>query len=152
MSLRLEEEGSLKYHSEKINTASNNHGCTQKCDICVSVGKTNFTDHHTPDTINDFRYSVLVCKMHDYYCTVGKISSIWNRSNEARLDIRTRRFWNRDQQAFFDIRVFDPNACRYLNKSMQLWHAINEHEKKGSYNERMLQVDHGTFTPLEFSI
>ena len=39
-----------------------------KCDFCVSVCKTNFTDHHTPDTIHGFRDSVLVCKMHDCYC------------------------------------------------------------------------------------
>ena len=42
-----------------------------------------------------------------------------NQSNEARLDIRARGFWNRGQQAFFDVRVFDPSACRYLNKSLQ---------------------------------
>ena len=42
-----------------------------------------------------------------------------NQSNEARLDIRSQGFWNRGQQAFFDIRLFDPRACRYLNKSLQ---------------------------------
>ena len=41
----------------------------QKCDFCVSVWKSNFTDHRTPDTINGFRDSVLVCKMHDCYFT-----------------------------------------------------------------------------------
>ena len=41
-----------------------------------------------------------------------------NQSNDASLDIRAQGFWNRDQQTFFDIRVFDPNACRYLNKSL----------------------------------
>ena len=75
-----------------------------------------------------------------------------NRSNEARVDIRARGFQNRGQQAFFDIRVFDPNACRYLNKSLQQGHAMNEHEKKRLCNERVLQVGHGTFTPLVFSI
>ena len=33
----------------------------KKSDFCVSVGKTNFTDHHTPDTIKAFGDSV--CKM-----------------------------------------------------------------------------------------
>ena len=58
-----------------------------------------------------------------------------NRLNEAKLDIRAKGFWNRDQQAFFDIRVFDPNACRCLNKSLQQCHAMNEHGKKRWYNE-----------------
>ena len=52
--------------SEKFNIVRNDHGRTQKCDLCVSVGKTNFTHHHTPDTINDVRDSVLVCKMQKF--------------------------------------------------------------------------------------
>ena len=42
-----------------------------------------------------------------------------NNSNEARVDIRTRYFWEQGQQAFFELRVFDPNACRYRNTSLQ---------------------------------
>ena len=53
--------------SEKFNIVSNDHGRTQKCNFCVSVCKTNFTDHHTTNTMNGFRDSVLVCKMHDRY-------------------------------------------------------------------------------------
>ena len=51
------------------------------------------------------------------------------RSNEARLDVRARNFWERGQQVFFDLRVFDPNSCRYLHKSVQHCHTINENEK-----------------------
>ena len=75
-----------------------------------------------------------------------------NRSNEARLVVRARSFWERGQQAFLDFRVFNPNAYRYLNKSQQHCHVMNENEKKRAYNERVLQLDHGTFTPLVFSI
>ena len=52
----------------------------------------------------------------------------------------------------FDMRVFDPNACRYRNKSLQQCHVMNEHEKKQAYNERILQIEHDTFTTLVFSI
>ena len=58
--------------SEKFNIVNNDHGRTQKSDFLVSVGKTNFTDHHTPDAIKGFRDSVLVCKMHNCYCTICK--------------------------------------------------------------------------------
>ena len=75
-----------------------------------------------------------------------------NRSNEVRLDVRARGFRERGQQAFFDLRVFDPNTCRYLNKSLQHCHVINENEKKRTYNERVLQIDHGTFTPCDVDI
>ena len=47
-----------------------------KSDSCVSDCKTNFTDHHAPDTIHGFRDSVLVCKMFNCYCTISNISSI----------------------------------------------------------------------------
>ena len=42
------------------------------------------------------------------------------------------------------LRVFHPNACRYLNKSLQQCHIMNENEKKRTCNERVLPVDHGT--------
>ena len=56
--------------SEKFNVVSSDHGRTQNSDFCFSVGKTNFIDHHTPDTINGFRDSVLVFNMHD--CMIRK--------------------------------------------------------------------------------
>ena len=75
-----------------------------------------------------------------------------SRSNETRLDVRARGFWERGQQALLDLRVLDPNACRYLNNSLQQYHVIYANVKKRAHNERALQVDHGTFTTLAFSI
>ena len=72
--------------------------------------------------------------------------------DEARLDIQARSFWMRGQEAFLDIRVFDPNANRYLNATLTRCHEINEKEKKRNYNNRILQIENGTFTPLVFSI
>ena len=78
-------------------------------------------------------------------------NQIANRSNKATLDVRAYVFGETAQQAFFDLRVFNPNTCRYLNKPLQQCHVINENEKR-EYYERVLQVDHGTITPLVFSI
>ena len=60
-----------------------------------------------------------------------------NTTNEARLDNRACGVWERGQQVFLDLRVFDPNACRYLNKSLQQCHMMNEQKKKRAYNERV---------------
>ena len=79
----------------------------------------------------------------------GKTSK---NSKEARVDIRTRGFWEQEEQAFFDLRVFDPNVCRYHNESLKQCHVMNEQEKKRAYNERILPIDHGTFTHLVFSV
>ena len=75
-----------------------------------------------------------------------------NSSNEARLDVRARGFGEKGQQAFFDLRLFDPNACQYPNKSLQQCHVMNENKRKRAYSERVLQADHGIFTPLVFLI
>ena len=48
--------------------------------------------------------------------------------------------------------VFDPSANRYLNATLPRCHEINEKEKKRNYNNRILQTEHVTFTPLAFSI
>ena len=59
--------------------------------------------------------------------------------------------WNLHKH-FLDISVFDPNACRHLIKSLQQCHVMNNHKKKRSHNERVLQVNYGTLTPLVFSL
>ena len=65
--------------------------------------------------------------------------------NEVRLDISTRGFWQVGQMAFLDVRVFNPNAKRYANIELN---EINEKEKKKTYNERILQVEHESFITL----
>ena len=60
------------------------------------------------------------------------------RGDEARLDIRARGFSERGKQAFLDVRVFGPNACRYLNSSLAQCYVSNEKEKKRQYNGRVL--------------
>ena len=75
-----------------------------------------------------------------------------NRSNEARLDISARGVWCRNQRAFFDIRVFNPTAPRYVRQPLAKTYVTHEKEKKRKYNERVLEVENGTFTPLVFSI
>jgi len=72
-------------------------------------------------------------------------------SNEARADISARSFWCKGQLAFCDVRVFNPLAKRYLNQSLTSAYKTNESEKKRNYNERIIHVDRGSFTPLVFS-
>ena len=75
-----------------------------------------------------------------------------NRSNEARLDISARGVWCRNQRAFFDVRVFNPNAPRYVHQSLPKTYVTHEREKKRKYNERVLEVENGSFTPLVFTV
>ena len=41
-----------------------------------------------------------------------------------------------------------PNSPSYANKSIQQVYTAHEQEKKRCYNERVLQVERGSFTPI----
>ena len=74
-----------------------------------------------------------------------------NTSENARVDIAARSIWIRGQRAYFDVRVFNPLARTYRDHSLRKAYEKNEMEKKRHYNERILQIEHGSFTPLIFS-
>jgi hypothetical protein len=71
--------------------------------------------------------------------------------SDARSDIRARGFWTNQQEAFFDVRIFYPNATSYLSRNICSLYQSFENQKKTVYNERILNVDRGTFTPMIFS-
>ena len=50
-----------------------------------------------------------------------------------------------------DVRVFNPNATRYTKQELSRTYQRNEKEKKRLYNERIMQVEYGTFIPLVMS-
>ena len=74
-----------------------------------------------------------------------------NVTDNARVDISARNFWLRGQRAFFDTRVYYPLAQSHLGQSLSALHLAQEKEKRRQYNERILQVEMGTFTPLVFT-
>ena len=72
-------------------------------------------------------------------------------SDGARLDVSTRGFWTPLDRAFTDIRVLHPQAQSNANTNLYQMYRKHEMEKKNKYNDRVLQVEKGTFTPLVFS-
>ena len=74
-----------------------------------------------------------------------------NVEDEARLDIKARGFWNRHEMAFFDVRIFNPYAKSYLNKNLETVFRQHEAEKKKEYGQRVVRIEHGSFTPLVMS-
>ena len=69
----------------------------------------------------------------------------------ARLDVHARGFWNTRQDAFFDVRVFHPNAPSNSSRSLPAAYKKHEDEKKRTYGQRILEIEHGVFTPLVLS-
>ena len=71
--------------------------------------------------------------------------------DDARVDIRAAGFWGCHHRSFFDIRVF--NDLADSNQSSSLAAAFCKHEsvKRHAYEERVCEVERGSFTPLVFS-
>ena len=61
------------------------------------------------------------------------------------VDIAARSFWVTEQMAFYDVRVFNPIARRCVHMDTSKAYQLNEKEKKRNYNERILEVEHGSF-------
>ena len=74
-----------------------------------------------------------------------------NTEDQARLDVSARGVWVKGTRAFFDVRVFNPLAHTYAKSSIKAAHKNNENAKKREYNERILNIEQGSFTPLVFS-
>ena len=74
-----------------------------------------------------------------------------NLRDDARLDIRTRGFWRAGQNAFFDVRVTNAESNSQANTSVQSILRTHEQNKKREYNQRVIEIEHGTFTPLIFT-
>ena len=83
--------------------------------------------------------------------TGEQLSSGSNLAREARLDIHARGFWEQYQSVFFVIRVCHPNAESYKQLEPKQIYRLHENEKKRSYSRRVLDIEHGSFTPLVFT-
>ena len=55
------------------------------------------------------------------------------------------------EKSFIDVRVFHPNAPTYKNKSTRQVYRIHEQQKKRVYNERVMQIEKASFTPIVMS-
>ena len=67
------------------------------------------------------------------------------------MDIHARGFWEHQRSAFFDVRIWHPNAESYEDLEPQQIYRMHENEKRRLYSRRVLDIEHGTFTPLVFT-
>ncbi|KAG1693507.1 Atypical protein kinase C [Nymphon striatum] len=73
-----------------------------------------------------------------------------NTDKDARLDIKAKGFWRRGQTAFLDVRVTHVNSQTNTNKDTKVVFKEHEQSKKREYLERVLEIEHASFTPLVF--
>ena len=75
-----------------------------------------------------------------------------NRDDEARLDISECGVWGgRFERTFFDVRVFNPSARSNRLAPIPAVYRKHGKEKKRSYEQRVRDVEHTSFTPLVMS-
>ena len=75
-----------------------------------------------------------------------------NTEDSAHLDVKARGFSRQGQYAFFDIRVAHLNAKSNRALLTDQILCCAESKKKRSYNQRVTEIEHGTFMPLIFGI
>ena len=111
------------------------------------------------DNIRDFECGLLKTVGNDVECE-PKLQQVTNKegycrsailNDDARLDIRARGFWRHGQNAYFDVRVTNADSSSQQNTSVKQVLRKHELEKKRNYNRRIMEVEHGSFTPLIFT-
>ena len=109
------------------------------------------------DRIRNLEATILkdVCKdvrIEPELLPIGDTStSSTNVADKARLDVSAVGVWSPIERTFFDVRVVHPNAPSYNGKDVEKIYQQNEREKKSKYNQRVIQVEKATFTPLVFT-
>jgi hypothetical protein len=73
-----------------------------------------------------------------------------NLSDEARSDIRVLGFWSRMRRAFFDTTAFSRYTNHHKTRNLKSLYRADELRKIREYKDRIVNVEHGDFTPLVF--
>ena len=111
------------------------------------------------DSIRDAEFDLLKIVTHDVE-TEPMLQPVTNKNGYpksanldegARLDVRSRGFWRDGQNAYFDVRVTNPDNKSQQDSSIKAILRKHESEKKRQYNRRVMEVEHGSFTPLIFT-
>ena len=146
----------LRYNKH-INNLPSYCSCGSKFDVTHAMNcKRGGFINARHDTIRDFETTLLsqVCNDVEKEPPLQQLSSEQlpksaNTSTDARLAIRARGFWRRGQNAYFDVRVTNADCASQASSSIKSILKKHESEKKRACNQRVMQIEQGTFTPLQ---
>ena len=147
---------SLRYDWKIPNIASFCH-CGKKNDIdhalsCKRGGYVNIRH----DNIRDLEAELLreVCsdvKIEPQLLPLTNIELNGCNADKARLDVSSVGIWTPMEKNFIDVKVTHLNCQSYINKDSSSVYSSHERQKKSKYNERIIQIEKGTFTPIVMS-
>ena len=124
--------------------------------ICKMGGFVSIRHNEVRDTIQEMMQEICIDVKKEPILiplsgeTISKATS--NKQDNARVDLSARDFWSKGERAHFDIRVFDPMAQSYKEENLDKIHLKHEKEKRRTYEERIIRIEKGSFTPLVFTI
>ena len=72
--------------------------------------------------------------------------------DDARPDVGDGGVWTDGQNAFFVVRITNTYSASQHNVKTEKVLLRLEKEKKRKYNRRIMNIEHGTFTSLAFSV
>ena len=74
------------------------------------------------------------------------------QKHQYRGRCKTQNFWDKSKQInLFDVRIFNSHAPVNCSSSTDACYRRHEREKRRAYEQRVLEVEHDTFTPLVLS-
>ncbi len=136
--------------------------------ICA-CGKRNSTDHSLVcklggfvimrhDAVRDVEASLMreVCKDVQVEqvllpANAAELNTRGITGPNARMDVVARDVWSGGEKNYCDVQVTHANSESNMGKSRTQIYREHENGKKNDYNERVLNVEKGTFTPLVFT-
>ena len=75
-----------------------------------------------------------------------------NSTDGARLDVATNGLWGgRFEKTYMDIRVFNPFTPSNRHSNLTTCYRRHENEKKREYKQRILEIEHASFSPIVMS-
>ena len=75
-----------------------------------------------------------------------------NTEEWVRIDIKAQNFRDsRQRSTYFDVRVFNSFGPSNISSSTSSTYHRHKREKRRAYEQRILQMEHGIFTPLILS-
>ena len=74
-----------------------------------------------------------------------------NTAPNAKLDVSYRNFWTPLDKVFTDVRIFHAQAPSNVKMSVKQMYVHHENLKKKEYNNRVMEVEKGTLTPIVFN-
>ena len=70
----------------------------------------------------------------------------------AKPDVRARGFWREGQNDFLNVRITNTSSESQRHLTSENIFTKHEREKKRQYNNRIMNVEYGTFTPSALSM